>query len=80
MNLARLEIKNAYQCLFIELLEDYGLSQIESRALVKRVEQFQEEMHDGRQKNNQIIRQAVADELKRCFYGVIIECKLCRKR
>ena len=60
MNLARLEIKNAYQCLFIELLEDYGLSQIESKALVKRVEQFQEEMHDGRQKNNQIIRQAVA--------------------
>ena len=60
MNLARLEIKNVYQCLFIELKDDYGFSQIEARALIKRVEEFQEEMHDGRQKNNQIIRQAVA--------------------
>ncbi len=60
MNLARLEVKNAYQCLFIELKEDYGLSQIEARALVKRMEQFQEEVNDGRRNNNQIIHQAIA--------------------
>lgn len=60
MNLARLDIKNVFQCLFIELKDDYGLSQIEARALIKRVEQFQEDMHDGRQKNNQIIRQVIA--------------------
>lgn len=60
MNLARLEVKNVYQCLFVELKEDYGLSQIEARALIKRVEQFQEEVNDGRRNNNQIIRHTVS--------------------
>jgi hypothetical protein len=60
MTLARLEVKNAYQELYIELKEDYGLSQIEARALISRVEQFNEELHDDRRSHNQILKQVVA--------------------
>ena len=34
MDLAGKSVKNAYQELYIELKEDYGLSQIEVRALI----------------------------------------------
>jgi len=60
MALARLEVKNVYQELYVELKEDYGLSQIEARALIGRVEKFNEDMHDDRRSNNQILKQAVA--------------------
>jgi len=60
MTLARLEVKNVYQELFIELKDDYGLSQIESRALIKRIEQFNEDMYDDRRSHNQILKQVVA--------------------
>ena len=59
MALARMEVKNVYQELFIELKEDYGLSQIEARALIGRVEKFNEDIHDDRRSNNQIIKQVV---------------------
>jgi hypothetical protein len=45
MALARLEIKNVYQELYIELKDDYGLSQIEARALIGRVEKFNEDKY-----------------------------------
>ena len=35
-----MEVKNPYQGLMNELLEEYGLSPIETKALVKRVAQF----------------------------------------
>lgn len=60
MTLARQEVKNVYQELFIELKEDYGLSQIEARALIGRVEKFNEDLYDDRRSSNQILRQAVA--------------------
>lgn len=60
MTAERMESKNPYQGLFNELKEEYGLSPIEAKALVKRVEQFKEEMSDGTRDNNQIIRQVVA--------------------
>ncbi len=60
MTLARLEVKNAYQELYIELKEDYGLSQIEARALISRVEKFNEDLHDDRRSHNQILKQVVA--------------------
>lgn len=59
MALARIEVKNAYQSLYIELKEDYGLSQIEARALVGRVEKFNEDIHDDRRNHNQILKQVV---------------------
>ena len=60
MALARQEVKNVFQELYIELKEDYGLSQIEARALIGRVEKFNEDMHDERRSNNQILKQVVA--------------------
>lgn len=60
MTLARLEVKNAYQELYMELKEDYGLSQIEARALISRVEKFNEDLHDDRRSHNQILKQVVA--------------------
>ena len=36
----RMESKNPYQGLFNELKEEYGLSPIEAKALIKRVELF----------------------------------------
>ena len=59
MTLARIEVKNPYQKLQVELKEDYGLSQIEARALISRVEQFNEDLHDDRRSHNQILRQVV---------------------
>jgi uncharacterized tellurite resistance protein B-like protein len=60
MTVERMENKNPYQGLFNELKEEYGLSPIEAKALVKRVEQFKEETKDGTRDNNQIIKQVVA--------------------
>lgn len=60
MTVERMESKNPYQGLFNELKEEYGLSPIEAKALVKRVELFKEETRDGVRDNNQIIRQVVA--------------------
>ncbi len=60
MTAERMENKNPYQGLFNELKEDYGLSPIEAKALVKRVEQFKEETTGGIRDNNQIVRQVVA--------------------
>jgi len=56
----RMESKNPYQGLFNELKEEYGLSPIEAKALIKRVELFRDEMSRGTRDNNQIIRQVVA--------------------
>jgi len=56
----RLEVKNPYQGLMNELLEEYGLSPIEAKALVKRVEQFKEEQQNGERDNRQIVKQVVA--------------------
>ena len=55
----RLKLKNIYQQLQVELKEDYGLSSIESKALIKRIVQFEEEVTTDTRKNNQILRQAV---------------------
>lgn len=60
MTAERMESKNPYQGLFNELKEEYGLSPIEAKALVKRVEQFKEEMSSGVRNNNQIVRQVVS--------------------
>lgn len=60
MTVDRMGSKNPYQGLFNELKEEYGLSPIEAKALVKRVELFKEEMSSGVRDNNQIIRQVVA--------------------
>lgn len=60
MTVDRMESKNPYQGLFNELKEYYGLSPIEAKALVKRVEQFKEESIIGVRDNNQIVRQVVA--------------------
>ena len=54
MALARQEVKNIFQELYIELKEDYGLSQIEARALIGRVEKFNEDMRDERRSNNAV--------------------------
>ena len=56
----RLEVKNPYQGLINELLEEYGLSPIEAKALVKRVEQFIEEQQNGERDNRQVVKQVVA--------------------
>lgn len=60
MTAERMESKNPYQGLFNELKEEYGLSPIEAKALVKRVELFKEEMSSGTRDNNQVVRQVVA--------------------
>jgi len=59
MTAERMDSKNPYQGLFIELKEYYGLSPIEAKALVKRMEQFKEEQQGGARENNQIVRQVV---------------------
>lgn len=56
----RMKNKNPYQGLFNELKEEYGLSPIEAKALVKRVEQFKEETSGGVRDNNQIVKHVVA--------------------
>lgn len=61
MTVERMESKNPYQGLFNELKEEYGLSPIEAKALVKRVEQFKEEMSSGVRDHNQIVRQVVVN-------------------
>ena len=43
-----------------ELLEEYELSPIEAKALVKRVEQFKEEQQSRARDNGQIVKQVVA--------------------
>lgn len=60
MTAKRIENKNPYQGLFNELKEEYGLSPIEARALIKRVEQFKYDMSEGERDNNQVIRHVVA--------------------
>lgn len=55
----RLKLKNIYQQLEIELKEEYGLSPIESKALVKRIVSFEEEITTDTRKNNQILKQVV---------------------
>jgi len=60
MSTERLEVKNPYQGLMNELLEEYGLSPIEAKALVMRVEQFKEEQQNGERDNRQIVKQVVA--------------------
>ncbi|GCD08729.1 DUF1670 domain-containing protein [Clostridium tagluense] len=74
MAVERMKVKNPYQGLMNELLEEYGLSPIEAKALVKRVAQFKEEQQSGARDNGQIVKKVVAfGELagKR-----IIDCKL----
>lgn len=61
MAVERMESKNPYQGLFNELKEEYGLSPIEAKALVKRVELFKEEMSGGVRDHNQIVRQVVVN-------------------
>lgn len=61
MAVERMESKNPYQGLFNELKEEYGLSPIEAKALVKRVELFKEEMSSGVRDHNQIVRQVVVN-------------------
>jgi len=56
----RLKLKNIYQQLQIELKEDYGLSPVESKALIKRIVMFEEEITTDTRKNNQILRQVVS--------------------
>ena len=60
MALSRMESKNVYQSLFVELMEDYGLSPIEAKALIKRIEKFKEDTEDTTRDNCQIVRQVVA--------------------
>ena len=55
----RLKLKNIYQKLQIELKEDYGMSPIESKALIKRIVSFEEEITTDTRKSNQILRQVV---------------------
>jgi hypothetical protein len=61
MTVERMESKNPYQGLFNELKEEYGLSPIEAKALVKRVEQFKEDMSSGVRDYNQIVKQFVVN-------------------
>lgn len=56
----RLKVKNIYQQLQNELKEDYGLSPIESKALIKRIIMFENEITSDIRKNNQILKQVVA--------------------
>lgn len=60
MRSERMDSKNPYQGLFNELKEEYGLSPIEAKALVKRMEQFKDDTSNGERDNNQIIKQVVA--------------------
>jgi transposase len=53
-------LKNPYQNLNFELKEEYGMSPIEAKALVKKIQEFVETMTIGKRKNNQIIRTVVA--------------------
>lgn len=55
----RLKLKNIYQQLQIELKEEYGMSPIESKALIKRIVQFEEEIVIDTRKSNQILRHVV---------------------
>jgi hypothetical protein len=60
MTLERQTCKNSYQGLLVDLKEEYGLSPIEAKALVKKVQEFVEEETIGCRKNSQIVRMAVA--------------------
>lgn len=60
MTVERLGVKNPYQSLLIELKEEYGMSPVEAKALIKKVQEFIEAITVGERKSNQIVRYAVA--------------------
>lgn len=60
MALERSACKNSYQALAQELKEDYGMSPIEAKALIKKMQEFVEQETNGSRRNNQIVRQVVA--------------------
>jgi DNA-binding MarR family transcriptional regulator len=59
MILQRQGLKNPYQQLLIELKEEYGLSPIEAKALIKKVQEFIENMISDERNNDQITRTVV---------------------
>lgn len=56
----RSSFKNPYQALSVELKEEYGMSPIEIKALVRKMQEFIEQETIGERKNNQIVRTVVA--------------------
>jgi hypothetical protein len=60
MTIERQELKNLYQQLFIELKEEYGLSPIEAKALIKKVQEFIEIMIKNERNKDQITRTVVS--------------------
>jgi len=60
MVVERLIYKNPYQALSVELKEEYGMSPVEAKALVKKMQEFVEQETCGKRKNNQIVRAVVA--------------------
>lgn len=60
MTIKRQGLKNPYQQLLIELKEEYGLSPIEAKALIKKIQEFIESMTLGERNNDQITRTVVA--------------------
>ncbi len=60
MTTKRQGLKNPYQQLLIELKEEYGLSPIEAKALIKKIQEFIESMTSDERNNDQITRTVVA--------------------
>jgi hypothetical protein len=60
MIVERLSFKNPYQSLSVELKEEYGMSPIEVKALIRKMQEFIEKETIGKRKNNQIVRFVVA--------------------
>jgi hypothetical protein len=60
MAIERQGLKNPYQQLLIELKEEYGLSPIEARALIKKMQEFIESMISDERNKDQITRTVVA--------------------
>jgi hypothetical protein len=60
MAIERQGLKNPYQQLVIELKEEYGLSPIEAKALIKKIQEFIESMTSNERNKEQITRTVVA--------------------
>ena len=59
MVIQRQGLKNPYQQLLIELKEEYGLSPIEAKALIKKIQEFIESMTSNERNKEQITRTVV---------------------